>query len=194
VSEPIELGGCGGRGGALPSRRTALSTTCGGSVSIDAFESNEVIRRLLERLGGSGCTPRAGLALDSPIPARLPAVASDYVVEKLVVAVESLAVSTAPIQQRLRNAWMDALVHLRPDDFDDPRERALFSSITDAVTAKGGALATTDSMSDGQAHHGGRACRVAPNDLPHARRRARASRPDGLTPPELRRCRVSRGA
>jgi hypothetical protein len=89
--------------------------------------------------------------MDSPIPARLPAVASDYVVEKLVVAVESLAVSTAPIQQRLGRSWMDALVHLRPDDFDDPRERALFSSISDAVTAEGGVLATTDSMSDGQA-------------------------------------------
>jgi hypothetical protein len=46
---------------------------------------------------------------------------------------------------------MDALVHLRSDDFDDPRERALFTSIRDAVTAKGGVVATTDSMSDGQA-------------------------------------------
>jgi hypothetical protein len=89
--------------------------------------------------------------MDCPIPARLSAVASDYVVEKLVVAVESLTVSTAPIQQRLGKAWMDALVHLRRDDFDDPREGALFSSISDAVTAKGGVLATTDSMSDGQA-------------------------------------------
>ena len=77
--------------------------------------------------------------------------ASDYVVEKIVVAVGSLAVSTAPMQQRLGNAWMNALVHLRPDDFEDPRERALFSSISDAVTAKGGVLATTESMSDGQA-------------------------------------------
>jgi len=78
-------------------------------------------------------------------------VATDYVVEKLVVAVESLAVSAASIQQRLGNAWMGALVHLRPDDFDDPRARALFTSIRDAVTAKGGVEATTDSMSDGQA-------------------------------------------
>ena len=77
--------------------------------------------------------------------------ANSYVVEKLVVAVESLAVSAAPIQQRVRNAWMSALVHLRPDDFDDPRERALFTSISDAVTAGGGVEATTDSMSDGQA-------------------------------------------
>jgi hypothetical protein len=82
---------------------------------------------------------------------RLPAVATDYVVEKLVVAVESLAVSAAPIQQRLGNAWIGALVHLRPDDFDDPRERALFTNIRDAVTARGGVVATTDSMSDGQA-------------------------------------------
>jgi hypothetical protein len=36
---------------------------------------------------------------------RSTAVATDYVVEKLIVAVESLAVSTAPIQQRLGNAW-----------------------------------------------------------------------------------------
>jgi hypothetical protein len=78
-------------------------------------------------------------------------VATSYVVEKLVVAVESLAVSAAPIQQRVRNAWMDALVHLRPDDFEDPSERALFTSISDAVTAEGGVLATTDSMSDGHA-------------------------------------------
>jgi hypothetical protein len=82
---------------------------------------------------------------------RSTAVATDYVVEKLVVAVESLAVSAAPIQQRLGNAWMGALVHLRPDDFDDPRARALFTSIRDAVTAKGGVEATTDSMSDGEA-------------------------------------------
>jgi hypothetical protein len=78
-------------------------------------------------------------------------VATDYVVEKLVVAVESLAVSAAPIQQRLGNAWLGALVHLRPDDFEDPTERALFKSISDAVTAEGGVVATTDSMSDGQA-------------------------------------------
>ena len=82
---------------------------------------------------------------------RLPAVATSYVVEKLVVAVESLSVSAAPIQQRVRTAWMDALVHLRPDDFEDPSERALFTSISDAVTAGGGVGATTDSMSDGQA-------------------------------------------
>lgn len=82
---------------------------------------------------------------------RLRAVATDYVVEKLVLAVESLAVSAAPIQQRLGNAWIGALVHLRPDDFVDPRERALFTSIRDAVTAQGGIVATTDSMSDGQA-------------------------------------------
>jgi hypothetical protein len=78
-------------------------------------------------------------------------VANSYVVEKLVLAVESLAVSAAPIQQRVRTAWMGALVHLRPDDFEDPRERALFTSISDAVTAEGGVEATTDSMSDGQA-------------------------------------------
>jgi len=78
-------------------------------------------------------------------------VATGYVLEKLVVAVESLAVSAAPIQQRVRNAWMDALVHLRPDDFEDPSERALFTSISDAVTAGGGVVATTDSMSDGEA-------------------------------------------
>jgi hypothetical protein len=82
---------------------------------------------------------------------RLPAVATDYVVEKLVVAVEALAVSAAPIQQRVRDAWRGALVHLRPDDFEDPTERALFKSISDAVTAEGGVVATTDSMSDGQA-------------------------------------------
>jgi hypothetical protein len=78
-------------------------------------------------------------------------VATGYVVEKLVVAVRSLAVSAGPIQQRLGNAWIGALVHLRPDDFDDPRERALFTSIRDAVTARGDIEATTDSMSDGQA-------------------------------------------
>jgi hypothetical protein len=78
-------------------------------------------------------------------------VASDYVIEKLVVAVEALAVSPAPIQQRLGNAWIGALVHLRPDDFDDPRERALFTSIRDAVTARGGVEATTEAMSDGKA-------------------------------------------
>jgi hypothetical protein len=61
---------------------------------------------------------------------RSTAVATDYVVEKLVVAVESLAVSAAPIQQRLGNAWMGALVHLRPDDFDDPRARSLRASET----------------------------------------------------------------
>ena len=77
--------------------------------------------------------------------------ATGYVVEKLVVAVRSLAVSAGPIQQRLGNAWIGALVHLRPDDFDDPRERALFTSIRDAVTAGGDIEATTDSMSDGQA-------------------------------------------
>lgn len=82
---------------------------------------------------------------------RLLAVATDYVVEKLVVAVRSLAVSAGPIQQRLGNAWIGALVHLRPDDFDDPTERALFTSIRDAVTARGDIEATTDSMSDGQA-------------------------------------------
>jgi hypothetical protein len=64
-------------------------------------------------------------------------VATGYVVEKLVVAVRSLAVSAGPIQQRLGNAWIGALVHLRPDDFDDPRERALFTSIQNAVTAGG---------------------------------------------------------
>jgi hypothetical protein len=64
-------------------------------------------------------------------------VATGYVVEKLVVAVRSLAVSAGPIQQRLGNAWIGALVHLRPDDFDNPRERALFTSIQNAVTAGG---------------------------------------------------------
>jgi hypothetical protein len=87
----------------------------------------------------------ANLSLDSP------RVATDYVIEKLVVAVESLAVSAAPIQQRLGNAWTGALVHLRPDDFDDPRARALFTRIRDGLTAEGGVGATTDSMSDGQA-------------------------------------------
>jgi hypothetical protein len=78
-------------------------------------------------------------------------VATDYVVEKLVDAVRSLAVGAAPIQQRLGNAWIGALVHLRPDDFDDPRERALFTSIRDAVTAWGDIETATESMSDGQA-------------------------------------------
>ena len=82
---------------------------------------------------------------------RLLAVATDYVVEKLVDAVRSLALSAAPVQQRLGNAWIGALVHLRPDDFDDPRERALFTSIRDAVTAWGDIETATDSMSDGQA-------------------------------------------
>jgi hypothetical protein len=77
--------------------------------------------------------------------------ATDYVVEKLVAAVEALAVSSAPIQERVRNAWMGALVHLRPDDFDDPTERALFKRISDAVTSGGGVVATVGSMSDGQA-------------------------------------------
>ena len=77
--------------------------------------------------------------------------ATDYVVEKLVAAVEALAVSSAQIQERVRNAWTGALVYLRPDDFEDPTERALFKRISDAVTAEGGVVATTDSMSDGQA-------------------------------------------
>jgi hypothetical protein len=55
-------------------------------------------------------------------------VATDYVVEKLVVAVEALAVSAAPIQQRVRNAWRDALVHLRPDDFEDPNSKSFWQS------------------------------------------------------------------
>jgi hypothetical protein len=138
-----------GRGGAFP-REEQLYDDMRGSVSIDAL-SRRCSSVACSNASAAPAADRARLAWDSPIPARLPAVASDYVVEKLVVAVESLAVSTAPIQQRLGNAWMDALVHLRPDDFDDPRERALFSSISDAVTAKGGVLATTDSMSDGQA-------------------------------------------
>jgi len=78
-------------------------------------------------------------------------VATDYVIEKLVDAIELLAVSAAPIQQRLGNAWTGALVHLRSDDFHDPRARALFMRISDAVNAEGGVGATTDSMSDGQA-------------------------------------------
>lgn len=82
--------------------------------------------------------------------------ATDYVVEKLVAAVEALAVSSAPIQERVRNAWMVALVHLRPDDFEDPTERALFKRISDAVTAEGGVAASMDSMSDGQALATGR--------------------------------------
>jgi hypothetical protein len=84
-------------------------------------------------------------------PGRSTTLTTDYVVEKLVAAVESLAVSAAPIQQRVGNAWIDALVHLRPDDFDDPRAAALFTSIRDDVTAKGGVVATTDSMTDGEA-------------------------------------------
>ena len=62
---------------------------------------------------------------------RSTAVATDYVVEKLVLAVESLAVSAAPIQQRLGNAWMGALVHLRPDDLTiRGRARSLRASET----------------------------------------------------------------
>ena len=90
----------------------------------------------------STCPPNQG---------RSTTLTTDYVVEKLVAAVESLAVSAAPIQQRVGNAWIDALVHLRPDDFDDPRAAALFTSIRDDVTAKGGVVATTDSMTEGEA-------------------------------------------
>jgi hypothetical protein len=78
-------------------------------------------------------------------------VVSDYVIEKLLLAVESLAVSASPINQRVANAWVGALISLRPDDFGDPRERALFTSIRDAVRAGGDVEATTNAMTDGQA-------------------------------------------
>jgi hypothetical protein len=77
------------------------------------------VSRLPQRCGHGGAQTRVEGTLQRLT--RLPAVANSYVVEKLVVAVESVAVSAAPIQQRVRNAWMGALVHLRPDDFEDPR-------------------------------------------------------------------------
>jgi hypothetical protein len=123
--------------------RPGCRARCGRLASVQECS----LTRTLFRPRGPGAAREAQLGRVH----RLLAVATGYVVEKLVVAVRSLAVSAGPIQQRLANAWIGALVHLRPDDFDDPKERALFTSIRDAVTARGDIEATADSMSDGQA-------------------------------------------
>jgi hypothetical protein len=72
--------------------------------------------------------------------------------QRLWQAVEALAVSSDPIQDRLYAAGM-ALSPLRPDDFEDA-DRAEFTGIRDALSARaavgdeGTLRATTSSMSD----------------------------------------------
>jgi hypothetical protein len=61
VPEPIELGGRGGEAEPSLAKRSPLDEIRG-LCSIDAFELNDIVRRLLELLCATGCTPRAGLA------------------------------------------------------------------------------------------------------------------------------------
>jgi hypothetical protein len=71
-------------------------------------------------------------------------------------AVESLAVSSAPIQVRLSNAGM-VLVFLRDDEFADAEARATYRGIMDALTTvepvgeEGSLRASTTAMSDDEA-------------------------------------------
>lgn len=62
--------------------------------------------------------------------------AGRYAREKLFVAMDCLAVSTEPLQQRLANAGLTALVRLTPDTFDDPDERAMFERIMRALSVE----------------------------------------------------------
>lgn len=81
----------------------------------------------------------------------------DYVWEKTNSAVDSLATSAQPIQQRLVGAAM-ALTLLSPEDFDTEALRMRWSSIMESLTAldalagdEGSFEATIGRMSDDQA-------------------------------------------
>lgn len=79
-----------------------------------------------------------------------------YVREKLDAAIYSLASSAAPLDVRLHNAFVGALVRLKPEDFADDKSRAAFPAIMDvarsraAVADEGTIQATLTSMSDEQ--------------------------------------------
>ncbi len=77
----------------------------------------------------------------------------DYVREKLYVAMDALAVSTSPLQERLANAGMSALIRLEADDFVRPEDRELFARIMSALTSSDGGsegriVASTQAMDD----------------------------------------------
>lgn len=79
-----------------------------------------------------------------------------YTEEKLRVAVDALATSAAPIQERLLTAAL-AMHMLGPDDFEDENQRVTLSALDDmlnwreADAAEGTLEATTSRMSDAQA-------------------------------------------
>jgi hypothetical protein len=76
--------------------------------------------------------------------------------ERLSLAVDALASSASPIQQRLLHAGI-TLVPLLPEDFDDGEQREEFVSIMAALSAvepvgdEGALEATTAAMSDDEA-------------------------------------------
>jgi hypothetical protein len=77
----------------------------------------------------------------------------DYTREKLYAAVDALAASSAPIQQRLRHA-AENLHTLKPDDFSEKEDGERFALImatlssTDPAGSEGAFDATTAAMSD----------------------------------------------
>ena len=67
------------------------------------------------------------------------------------MAVNRLAASAAPIQQRLNMAALIGLVELDPEDFERPDERALFERIMERLTAADRVEDSTSAMDDGEA-------------------------------------------
>jgi hypothetical protein len=79
----------------------------------------------------------------------------DYVREKLCAAHDCMATSAAPIQRRLENAWISALMRLEPSDFRDDEARTLFERVAAAMAtvsggAEGSVRASTVRMSDAE--------------------------------------------
>lgn len=84
-----------------------------------------------------------------------------YASEKLFQAVNSLATSTGSIQERLGYAFTN-LHTLKPEDFDDPRQREQFRSLWAHVENaaargdEGAMLAAARDMSDDEARDAAR--------------------------------------
>ncbi|HWX97213.1 MAG TPA: hypothetical protein VNZ01_10225 [Solirubrobacteraceae bacterium] len=73
---------------------------------------------------------------------------SSYKREKMMAGVELLATGRGELRERLEGLYPTTLMRLKPDDFEDSDQRALFEGVHSAITREPGSVAASIAAMD----------------------------------------------
>ncbi len=71
-----------------------------------------------------------------------------YTLEKMAAGLDLLTTGLGPLRERLEGLYPTTIMRLKPEDFQDPEERALFERCRAALIGLGPVAQTTAAMDD----------------------------------------------